>query len=193
MLPTATPLGRLLAFAISSLCGFMAVRAAKDRALTAMLVYLDGRLSRLVGRFDRLVVRWQSGTLGAPRPSRAGRARPSTPPPHRLPSGQGWLLRIEQPAAQYAGQFRRVIAAAEESGLLAAAPQAGRLLRPLCRMLGIALPPALQRPRRVRAKPAAAAPAKPSAGPPPRREPPMRPIYPVGFRPSPLTSGRLPG
>jgi len=51
-----------------------------------------------------------------------------------------------QPTAQVAGLLEILIARPQMAGLLAACPQAGRILRPLCRMLGIRpFPPALRR------------------------------------------------
>ncbi len=55
--------------------------------------------------------------------------------PHRL----GWLCPlVPSEAACFAGQMRAVLAETEMQALLAACPQAVRVLGPLCRMLGIA-------------------------------------------------------
>jgi len=60
--------------------------------------------------------------------------------PGGLPRGFGWLLPlVPQEAAGFASQLRVVLAEAEMVALLQASPQARRELRPLCRMLGIAL------------------------------------------------------
>ncbi|MBV8524819.1 MAG: hypothetical protein JOY71_22335 [Acetobacteraceae bacterium] len=50
--------------------------------------------------------------------------------------------------AAYAGQVRRLLADPEMAALLAGSPQAGHILRPLCRMLGIQPEPGLLRRRR---------------------------------------------
>ncbi len=63
---------------------------------------------------------------------------------------------------------------------LAAAPQAGRILRPLCHMLGIALPAILQLP----APPPRRKPVKPPR-PKPAPLPPLLPLHPQR-RPRPL-------
>ena len=56
----------------------------------------------------------------------------------RLPVGFGWLLAlVPQEAAGFAGQVRTLLAEPEMVALLAASPQARRVLKPLCRMLGV--------------------------------------------------------
>ena len=56
----------------------------------------------------------------------------------RLPSGRGWLVRaLGYEAAGYGSQLAALLAEPELQALLLAAPAAGRILRPLCRMLGV--------------------------------------------------------
>ena len=113
--------------------------------------YLSGSIRRL----QRLFTLWQAGTLPAPGPARSGRAGtpPATP---RLPAAKTWLVaRVGYTAAGYASQLSHLIATPEFTTFIRQAPQAGRILRPLCRMLGItpepplALPPCPPRPRRA--------------------------------------------
>ena len=112
-------------------------------------------LHRPVQRLQRLIEKLQAGTLTPPRP-RAITPTPPIPraPKLRLPNHHAWLIRLIQRTAQLHAQLEILIARPEMAELLAAAPQAGRILRPLCRMLGIRpLPPILRlppRPRRVR-------------------------------------------
>jgi hypothetical protein len=62
-------------------------------------------------------------------------------------------------AAAFGAQLQHLLADPEMAALVAAAPQAGRVLRPLCRMLGVRPPPGpLAPPSRPRA------PAPPSPG-----------------------------
>jgi len=83
-------------------------------------------------------------------------------------------------AAGGASQLRHLLNEPEMAALIAASPrQTGRLLRPLCRMLGIAPPPAIAKPPPRATAPAprpATVPlsgASPPAEPPrPRRKPP---------------------
>ena len=57
--------------------------------------------------------------------------------------------------------FERWLEEPEVQAIIAAAPrQAGRILRPFCRMLGIRPPPALRLPRRKRASPSVASPTR---------------------------------
>ncbi len=108
------------------------------------LIY--GRLSRLAVRFARLAARVQAGVLPRAAGVRADSER-IRPVAVRLPRGFGWLIRMMPEAAVYGSQLRHLLSEPGMVALLAAAPQAGRLLRPLCRMLGVEeaaelLPPA---------------------------------------------------
>jgi len=125
-------------------------------------------------RFARLYARWQAGTLPrprSPRPSRAGQARKR--PPIRLPRGRMWLIKDIQATAGTRSLLRHWIATTPElQQFLEAAPQARRLLNPICHMLGIdldaphgvpiGLPPPPPRRQRAPRQPAPA-PAAPRA------------------------------
>jgi hypothetical protein len=52
----------------------------------------------------------------------------------RLPSSRGWILRQYPGTGMQAAWLGALFAAPGTAEFLAAAPQAGRLLRPLCRM-----------------------------------------------------------
>ena len=86
---------------------------------------------------------------------------PGRPQPYRLPRGFGWLLRVVPETVAYGGQVEHLLADPKMTALLAASPQAGRILRPLCHMLAIKPPPALAAPPRAKrvVSPAAAIPA----------------------------------
>ena len=106
--------------------------------------YLSGSIRRL----QRLFTLWQAGTLPALRAPRPGRERtpPATP---RLPAGKTWIVaRVGYTAAGYASQLNHLIATPEFTIFIREAPQAGRILRPLCRMLGITPEPPLALPPR---------------------------------------------
>jgi len=96
-------------------------------------------------RLDRLVTRWKNGTLPAPRAPQPGRTRKArtAPPRFPLPRHPGWLVR-RMPATGigvFGGQLAHLLATDTElRDFLKAAPQARRLLGPVCRMFGIALP-----------------------------------------------------
>ncbi len=51
-------------------------------------------------------------------------------------------MRLVPGAAAGAAQLQTLLTEPEMAALTAAAPQMGRLLRPLCRMLGVTAPPA---------------------------------------------------
>ena len=74
-------------------------------------------------------------------------ARSESPPraprgPH-LPGRAGWLVGLSAEIAAYAGQLAHLIADPESLAVLRASPALVRLLHPLCRMLGVAMPAAL--------------------------------------------------
>jgi hypothetical protein len=150
----------------------LAARAATDRTLTALLVLVWSRLSRLQTRLERLIAHWRAGTLPTPRPSRAGQPRKPTPKP-TLPTAPAWLVaRVGYTAAVFGSQLQHALSDPDLAAFLAAAPQANRLLRPLCRMLGIEPPIKLRRTPR---------PMRPA--PPPRPKPaPFRVPIPKGLR-----------
>jgi len=159
---------------IDGLCGAVAARAHKNALARPLLVLLYYRLRRMVVRLASLAGRVRSGTLPAPARRRAASSRPRTAPPApRLPRGFVWVPRLVPEANGYASQLQHLLADPAMVALLAAAPQAGRILRPLCRMLGIRPPPGLlgSSPAPASPRPGATAPSPP----PPRRPPPPAP------------------
>ena len=182
MPPAAIPAAPAESFArlIDRLCRAVAARGGRGRLAGPLILLVWARLRRIAARFARLAARAQAGApLAAPR--RPASPRPGGPPPARLPRGFAWLVRLVPEAASGASQLQHLLAAPEMAELLAAAPQAGRLLRPLCRMLGVRPPP----PARSLSS------GRPQAGPvgPP---PPVRPAAPsrptVRPRPPPVAA-----
>ena len=108
------------------------------------------RIGRINGRLHALYHHWRAGTLPKPAPSRPG--RPSHAPAPRLPTRQAWVIAaVGYPAAGRAAQLKALMAEPQFVEFITAVPRAARLLRPLCRSLGIApLPPALALPPRTR-------------------------------------------
>ncbi len=162
---------------LSWLCAAIAARAAKQASTRPLLVHLWGALRRLSGRLERLAARVHAGRLPAPHPAsrkrRPDRPRASRP---RLPTGFAWLVRLAPETAPYGTQLQALLDEPEMTALLEAAPQAGRLLRPLCRMLGVRPAPPLALKR-------AECPPRPSR-PKPARPPDLRPrpsrVWPLG-------------
>ncbi len=70
--------------------------------------------------------------------------RPRAP---RLPGRAGWLTGLSAEIAGRASQLRYLLAQPETQALLHDSPTLVRLLHPLCRMLGVALPAELLPPR----------------------------------------------
>jgi len=120
---------------------------------TMLVVLLHRRLGQILGRMERLVARFQAGRLWrieariSVRSETAGGAAAQ-----RLPRAFAWLVRlVAHRAVPFGLQLQAILEQPEMVALLEAAPQAGIILRPLCRMLAVPssvlrLPP----PRRVR-------------------------------------------
>jgi hypothetical protein len=123
---------------LTGLQAAIAVVAARERALTVLLVAVWGRIGRISTRLERLIALWRAGMLPKPRTWR-GRV-PGTPvnkPLSAFPATPAWLLVAVREAAPFGARLENLLSEAECAAFLAAAPQARRLLRPLCRMLGV--------------------------------------------------------
>ncbi|MBV8092335.1 MAG: hypothetical protein JO110_03695 [Acetobacteraceae bacterium] len=202
-----------MALIIAGLRGLLAAHMAKDRSAVEVLFLAWARLGRLASRFEKLVEAVRAGRLPpapAPRGEGAGLELPRLEglPPPRLPGCFGWLIRLVPGSAVYGSQLQYLLADPEMAALLASAPQAGRILRPLCRMLAIPLGPELGATRRGRsvlpadrvglgdtAVPAAAGPVHaPRRAIPPASPAESRPAPPLGSGfASPVGAGAVPG
>jgi hypothetical protein len=124
------------------------------------------RIRRLERRFNALVVQWRAGTLPAvtaephtsPRPSPhsgegegIAHARAAWP----FPRGRAWVVRQLVPLTGPAcvGTLCLAWEDPEMAEFFAAAPQVGKILRPLAHMIGAPLPAWLKLPKRVRRRP----------------------------------------
>ncbi len=173
--PAAPTLPDRFARVIDGLCRAVAARGPGMGLAVPLMLLLWARLRRTALRFARLAEKVRTGTLPPPR-RRLRSPRPVEPTRLRLPRGFGWLERRLPQAASAASQLQHLLADPAMAELLAAAPQAGRLLRPLCQMLGVRPPPA----RSLSS-------GRPQAG-PVGRPPPVRPAAPSSrpaFRPRP--------
>ena len=145
-----TELGGRFEFIINCLCLIVAAHIARDRSAGTLITLIWSRLRRRGIRFAALLARFRAGTLAAARPPRPRAKRvPSDRAPYvRLPTSAGWLLRIMGPAgvAAYGAYLRQLLEDPEMLALLQAAPQAGRLLRPLLTALSIDPLPEILRP-----------------------------------------------
>ena len=143
--------------------GLMAVFGnwrAMEPSLTPVLY---NRISAILRRIERLLVRFRAGRL---RPlvlrTAASGPRAARKPSILMPRKFGWLLEAgEYHAAYFHNQLQDVLNTPEMVALLAASPQAQRILRPLCRALAVKMPwtvtpprpPRPRTPRKPRPKP----------------------------------------
>ena len=132
-----------LALTLDGLCRAVAARIAGGGLAAVMIVMIWRRVRRTDQRIQALLARFRAGRLwrrGAVRCSgRVGRSPVGAGA--RLPCGYGWLLKLmPHEAACFAGQVEGVLADPEMVALLEVSEQARRVLRPLCRMLGVELP-----------------------------------------------------
>ena len=104
--------------------------------LSGFTVLLFSRLSRAARRFHRALTGPQAKVRARrARTDQAGTARTR---PLALPSGRGWILReLGWDAAAFLTYLEALLAEIETQAALVAAPRAGRILRPICRMLGV--------------------------------------------------------
>jgi hypothetical protein len=124
---------------LSDLRAAIAVVAARERSLSALLVIVWGRVSRVGVRIERLLALWRAGKLPAARAPRVRedeRAAADVVRRPRIPSGRGWLALRAWEVRAFGSQLAHLIATdAEFARFLAEVPQAARILRPICRML----------------------------------------------------------
>jgi hypothetical protein len=117
----------------------------------ALGLVLYARIGRNFGQIERLLVRYYAGRLRRylkPRangPRRCGGLAGCGP---ALPRKFGWLVVMGgSEAVCYGSQLQHVLNTPVMAELLAASPQAVRILRPLCRALAMELPWTVAEPR----------------------------------------------
>ncbi len=109
-----------------------------------LVMLLYRRLGGICGQMERLAARFQAGRLwrvparavAAEKVEAEAKLRAVALPvwPRRF----GWLVRLASyHAASYGSQLRVILGQPEMVALLRAAPQAARILRPVCRMLAV--------------------------------------------------------
>ena len=142
---TATPSPyQNLSTVISALRGSLGGWGARGFLSQVLVMLLYRRLGDICGKMERLVERFQAGRLVRRGPrllvsreiveAEAGLVSCRDQPV--LPRRFGWLVRMAAyHAVGYGSQLRAVLETPEMVALLVAAPQAGAILRPLCRML----------------------------------------------------------
>ena len=141
---------------LSALQAAIAVVSARERHLTVLLAAVWGRIGRIRTRLERLIALWRAGMLKKPRASGAGGPRTVVRVPSIIPSASAWLLVAVRDAALARAGLETLLSEAECVEFLAACPQARRILRPLCRMLGVGVAARkVRKPRAIWEMPAA--------------------------------------
>jgi hypothetical protein len=138
-LPSPSPAERLAGL-IDRLCKAVAAHGVRGLLTAPLILLLWSRLSRMAQRARRLAARMAAGApLSTPRRHAAPRSAPSRPY-IRLPRGVTWLVRVVPATSVGAAQLQFLLDDPEMAAI-ADSPPMRRLLRPLCRMLGVQPPP----------------------------------------------------
>ena len=132
---------RRLGWIVAGLGAVVARRFLKEPRFFALILPLFGWLRRSARRFERavarpVVVRAEAvPEVGAARMAVvAGVARVRV----RFPARRAWLVRaLGWEAAGYGSQLEALLTEPAMVALLAEVPAVGRIMRPLCRMLGV--------------------------------------------------------
>ena len=144
-------------------CGHRGAFGPVENGVT---VAIHTRITRLAERFTALVEKFQSGSLAPPRrtprnPENCQNCQNRARPAPILPAKFGLVASGGYEIRGYAGHLARFIAQPDTEALIAADPRFGRVLRPLCHLLGIKTPPGLRLPPRPRkSRPPRPAPAR---------------------------------
>ena len=128
-------------------------------------------LNRSVRRFLKVLERFAAGEVFRTRASRAGAVRTAPAAPRvRLPMEFGWVARLGEDVRMAAAMIGHHLNRTEVSALIAACPQAQRVLRPVCHLLAIDAPCVgrLVRKRRVRSQAGATPSPRPWSAPQPK-------------------------
>ena len=135
-LPDSAPaLALRLGLVLAGVVALVARRFLRMPRLMGFTILLCARLGRAARRFERAMTRPARARPARAQAQRAGsdRARAIV-----LPQGQGWLVRaLGYEAAGLGSQMSALLAEPEMQAVIARLPAAGRILRPICRMLGV--------------------------------------------------------
>ncbi len=135
---------------VAVLSGLIARHGHLRRLAGPLLILIWQRVRGIGVQVGALLARIEAGTLRryparrAPLPSAEPRRRPA---PGLLPNGYAWLAVLIPETAVSGAHLQNLLADPDIPALLEFAPQLRRALRPLCRMLGVKLPPSPPRPR----------------------------------------------
>jgi len=133
---------RRLGLILAALAAVVAARFVRMPALAGLTVAVWQRLTHVAPRVGRVMARGLVGRVRAPRvrASRAGQKRAPGAARLRLPGVRGWLVRVlGYEAVAYRLQLEALLATPEMAAAVETMPGIGRVLRPVCRMLGVPL------------------------------------------------------
>jgi hypothetical protein len=167
MIGTRHTFASYFAFAVDTIMKVL-LREGVARGPQELVVLTGQRIRRLERRFNALLARWRAGTLPAvgtvrddtsPQPSpQSGEGEGSAGVAQRaawgFPRGRGWISRLLAPVTgpHCVGTLCLAWEEPEMAAFYAAAPQVGRILRPLAHMIGAPLPKWLQLAKRARVR-----------------------------------------
>jgi hypothetical protein len=164
----APDLARRLGLVLVGLCTAIKLGSAGKPLPRALFDLAYMRVNRIRNRLVHLLARLAAGWRPRPAAPRAVPAEPRDPAAPRrtrvcapalgrLPHGRTWLVRVVgYRAAGSASQLEHLLADPAMAELVATVPSVGRMLRPLCHILGIS-PPVLGFPPPPPPRPAKAA------------------------------------
>lgn len=144
------------ALIIDGLCHVVPKLIARDRSAGPLIILIFNHLRRLAARFAALAARTQTGALPAIRrrsARSATRLAASSRARSPLPSGFAWLGKLMPETRAYGMQLQQlVLNDPEMAALIAACPEAGRILRSILWMTAIRPVPAILRTSRPKLK-----------------------------------------
>ena len=131
----APALAQRLAGILLAVAGLVARRFLQKPRLVGLIGPMWRWLTHVASRFERSVTGPARARTARSAPATQARVRAA-----RLPTRRGWLVReLGWEAAGYGSQLAHLLAEPDMQALIAAMPGVGRVLRPLCRMLGMKL------------------------------------------------------
>ena len=137
---TAPELARRFAMIMAGLAALVARRFLRMPHLSGFTVQFCSYLNRAVRRFYRALTTTAKRRAPLVRADgvKSGRVKSALVRPVSWPSRRGWIVReLGWEAASYLGYLEALLAEVATRAALAAAPGTGRILRPICRMLGV--------------------------------------------------------
>jgi hypothetical protein len=127
----------------------VAARGPRDKSMVPLIWLIAIRLGRLALRFEHLIARLVAGKVSAPRRPYVRKARVAVVRPEgelRLPTRRMWLIRTVQETALYTDTITHFLTQPGMAELLAASPEARKIMRQFCHMLGLQPGPGLALP-----------------------------------------------